>query len=70
MDVQVEPGLCEANGRCVTVLPEVFSLDEDDVLHIAGPGPEVDPELIRRAVAACPLNALSAGETAGPNVHP
>ena len=67
MDVQVDPGLCEANGRCVTVLPEVFSLDDDDILHIGAPGPEVDPDRVRRAVAACPLNALSVGEDSGPD---
>ena len=59
MDVQVDPDLCEANGRCVLVAPEVFELDDDDILHITPPGPEADPERLSRAVASCPLNALS-----------
>ena len=67
MDVQVDPDLCEANGRCVAVLPEMFALDDDDILHIGKPGPEVDPVLIERAVAACPLNALSLLRDTGPD---
>jgi ferredoxin len=65
MGIQVNPELCEANGRCVTALPEVFSLDDDDILHIGTPGPEVGPEQITRAVAACPLTALSWTEGTG-----
>lgn len=59
MDVRVDPLMCEANGRCVTVAPEMFSLDDDEVLHIS-PAPEgMDPDRIERAVAACPLSALT-----------
>lgn len=59
MDVRVDSALCEANARCVTVAPEVFALDDDEILHITAPGEGVDPARIERAVASCPLNALS-----------
>jgi len=59
MDVQVDPTLCEANARCVQIAPEVFDLDDDEILQITQPGPEMDPAKVERAVAACPLNALS-----------
>jgi ferredoxin len=59
MDVQVDPLVCEANGVCVGLVPEVFDLDDDDELHITRPVP---PELagrVRHAVRSCPKAALS-----------
>ena len=70
MDVRVDPLLCEANGRCVAVAPEVFSLDDDEILQIAVPAEGVDATRIERAVAACPLSALSLHEADRPVSHP
>jgi ferredoxin len=60
--IEVNPILCEANARCVSVAPDVFTLDDDETLHISLPVEPVEPVdrvRIERAVAACPLNALS-----------
>jgi ferredoxin len=59
MEVWVDRELCEANGRCERIAPEVFSLDDDEVLQIKASLEGTDPVLIERAVASCPLNALS-----------
>ncbi len=59
MEIRVDRELCEANGRCVRVAPQVFSLDDDEILQIAAPGNGIDRERIERAVASCPLNALA-----------
>jgi len=32
--VEVDFGLCESNGVCMGIIPEVFDLDEQDYLHI------------------------------------
>ena len=58
MEVWVNRELCEANARCVSLVPEVFALDDDDVLHLTAPA-GVDPARIELAVASCPLAALS-----------
>lgn len=63
MEVRVDPLVCEANGVCAGIVPEVFDLDEDDVLHIVRP--DVPPELadrVRHAVSSCPKTALSLRE--------
>jgi ferredoxin len=57
--IQVDTTLCEANGRCVKVAPDIFSLDDDEELHIAPPPDDVDPMLVARAVASCPRTALT-----------
>ena len=32
--VVVDFGLCESNGVCMGIIPEVFDLDDEDYLHI------------------------------------
>ncbi|OBA84311.1 ferredoxin [Mycobacterium sp. 1164966.3] len=63
MRVEVDWGLCESNGVCMGIIPEVFHLDDEDMLHILQP--EVTPEnesLIRDAVRQCPRQAISIRE--------
>jgi ferredoxin len=55
----VDRDLCEANGVCANLVPQVFELDDDDELHIATG--EVPAELagkVRLAVQSCPKMAL------------
>ena len=59
MRVAVEMGLCQANGACVVAAPEVFDLDEEDVLHwVEQPGEERRAE-VEEAVRACPVQAIT-----------
>ena len=59
MEVRVDPLVCEANAVCVSLVPEVFALDDEDTLHVLLPDPP--PELrdaVRTAVRSCPKAAL------------
>jgi ferredoxin len=57
--VTVDPDSCEANAVCVGIIPEVFDLDDDDVLHILSADVTPDREdRVRQAVASCPKAAL------------
>jgi ferredoxin len=61
MKVVADWDLCESNGFCERAAPEVFHVNENDELDIAGDG-EVPAELaekVREAVRACPKAALS-----------
>jgi ferredoxin len=57
--VIVDPNLCEANGVCVSIIPEVFELQSDDRLLVLDPSP---PEEMRAwvedAVDGCPRAAI------------
>jgi ferredoxin len=58
--VHVDFGLCESNGVCMGIIPEVFDLDDQDYLHILTE--EVTPQngqQIREAVRQCPRQAIS-----------
>ena len=63
MRVTVDPDLCEANGVCANLVPQVFDLDDDDVLHIsAGEVPADLAGKVRLAAQSCPKMALSLEE--------
>jgi ferredoxin len=60
MRVTVDPDLCEANGVCANLVPQVFDLDDEDVLHITVPEvPAGLADKVRLAVQSCPKMALS-----------
>jgi ferredoxin len=61
--VEVDRDSCEANAVCQGLVPEVFEVDDDDVLHIKVD--DVPPALadsVRHAVRSCPKAALSLHE--------
>lgn len=63
MRIVVDWDLCEANGICEAVAPDVFELDEDeDLLIKAQPNAET-VDAVRQAVASCPKAALSLDES-------
>jgi ferredoxin len=58
--IEVDFGLCESNGVCMGIIPEVFDLDDQDFLHVLQD--EVTPDneaLVREAVRQCPRQAIA-----------
>jgi ferredoxin len=58
--IDVDWGLCESNGVCMGIIPEVFRLEDDDTLTVLQE--EVTPEneaQVRDAVRQCPRQAIS-----------
>jgi ferredoxin len=63
MRVTVDRDACEANAVCAGLVPEVFEVDDEDILHInvaEVPGELADA--VRLAVRSCPKAALSVDE--------
>lgn len=59
MRIEVDHDLCEGNGVCESIAPEVFDL-RDEGLDLATSGlADVDRFTLERAVASCPQQALS-----------
>jgi ferredoxin len=60
MKIEVDWDLCESNGVCMGVIPEVFQLEDNDMLTLLQT--EVTPENeagVREAVRQCPRQAIS-----------
>ena len=58
--IEVDFGLCESNGVCMGIIPEVFDLDDQDFLHVLID--DVTPEngeQVREAERQCPRQAIA-----------
>jgi ferredoxin len=63
MKIKADFDLCESNGVCVGMAPDVFDLDDDDYLVILQEDvPEERLEEMRQVVGSCPKSALSIEE--------
>ena len=63
MRVEVDFGLCEANAVCTALAPDVFVLDDEDVLTVLTP--DIAPELesqVDDAIRQCPRQAIQTRE--------
>lgn len=63
MKIEVDWDLCESNGVCMGINPEIFQLGDDDMLTVLQP--DVTPENeadVREAVRQCPRQAISIKE--------
>jgi ferredoxin len=59
MRVLVDPALCEAYGVCAQLAPDVFEVDDGDVMHLLQERPsEGLREKVEQAVSSCPKGAL------------
>lgn len=61
--LHLDPTACDGHGFCAEVLPELIGLDEWEypLMHSGGLATDVPEHLVKeakRAIAACPVNAL------------
>lgn len=63
MRVIVDPDLCEGNGICEKVAPEIFRLGDDDQARVLQERPdEALRAKVEQAVRRCPRQAIRAVE--------
>ncbi len=63
MRIVVNMSQCESNGLCMGVAPEVFLLDDDDLLVVLDETPDESlRDKIAEAVRICPKQAISVEE--------
>jgi ferredoxin len=58
MELKVDRDLCEANAVCCGLAPDVFELDDDELLVIHQPFAPDRLERVQKAIERCPKNAL------------
>ena len=60
MKIVVDFDRCEANAICMKVAPELFKVDENDMLDVLNEHPTADQlPNAREAVRRCPKQALA-----------
>jgi ferredoxin len=58
MHVRVDRSSCTGYASCIIIAPDVFDLDDDDLVVLLDDQP-ADAELVERAARNCPRNAIS-----------
>lgn len=57
--VEVDFDVCESNALCEAFAPDVFFVDDDDLLQIEDPTvTDENRARVQQAVASCPKSAL------------
>ncbi|WP_055479416.1 ferredoxin [Sphaerimonospora sp. CA-214678] len=60
MKIQVDYDVCEANAVCMGLAPEVFEVDDQDMLHVLMPEPPAElHDRVRHAARSCPKAAIT-----------
>ncbi|WP_225828750.1 ferredoxin [Streptomyces naphthomycinicus] len=62
MQIVVDLTRCQGYAQCVFLSPDVFQLHGQEGLLYAPSVPEDQVQRVRQAVAACPVQAILAGE--------
>lgn len=63
MRVVVDYDVCESNAVCMSVVPEVFEVRDDDFLYVLQEEPPEElRERVEEAVRRCPKQAISIEE--------
>lgn len=58
--IVVDWDLCESNGICESLAPDIFELDDDDMLQVHDDTVTAENEdRVQQAVASCPKSAIS-----------
>ena len=65
----VDRTLCVGFAECVKVAPSVFELDDETIAFVLDPE-TVDPETLKQAAEACPVDAITVYDAEGRQVWP
>ncbi|MFF1837172.1 ferredoxin [Streptomyces sp. NPDC058231] len=69
MQIVVDLNRCQGYAQCVFLAPQVFELHGEEALMFTPAVPGAQHERVRRAAAACPVQAILVGEPAGIGVR-
>jgi len=58
LTVEIDRTLCIGSGSCVALAPEVFEIDEQNLVSFPENPPDIDPDRLKEACAICPVDAL------------
>jgi ferredoxin len=65
--IVVDLNRCQSYAQCVFLAPNVFEIHGEEALIYTPLAPDHERERVRRAAAACPVQAILIEEEAGPN---
>jgi ferredoxin len=58
--IVVDYGRCETQAVCEGIAPDIFQIDDDDIMHVVKEFPtDEDLPRVRAAIDSCPKQAIS-----------
>jgi ferredoxin len=69
MKIVVDLNRCQAYAQCAFLAPAVFEIHGEEALIYAPQAPARERERVRRAVAACPVQAIVVEDEPGDDVR-
>lgn len=70
MTVRIDRTLCIGSGNCVNIAPEIFEIDEENLVDFCDTTPDIDQGRLIEACAICPVDALLAFDEDGDQLVP
>ena len=70
LTIKIDRSTCIATTNCSRVAPEVFELDDENIISFKDTKDEVEKERIVEACSVCPVNALYVIDEEGKQVVP
>jgi len=70
LTIKIDRDTCIGSGNCTKVAPEVFELDEEQVVTFVEETGRIDRERLLESVRVCPVYALLAQNQQGENEAP
>jgi ferredoxin len=67
--ILVNRELCASNAECVSLAPEVFELDDEELCVVVDPEGAKDKRILL-AARACPVDAITLIDDSGDQVWP
>jgi ferredoxin len=68
--VTIDRTLCIGSGNCVNLAPEIFLIDEQNIVAFRDETPDIDADRLQEATAICPVDALILTDEDGNQIVP
>lgn len=70
LTIKIDRTTCIATTNCKKVAPEIFELDEENIISFINGGDDVESDRIIEACSVCPVNALYVIDKDGNQIIP
>lgn len=68
--VGIDRTLCIGSGNCTNLAPEIFVIDEQNIVDFQDQTPDIDEGRLEEATAICPVDALILKDEDGKQIVP
>jgi ferredoxin len=70
MTVGIDRTLCIGSGNCTNLAPEIFLIDQENIVAFQDETPDIDAGRLTEATAICPVDALILTDEDGEQIVP